>query len=263
MPGPAPGNTLCVDVTTDGPVDPTDPAAPASRTTDGRQRVLAALVVAAAALLVYSLSGGPWARAEVAGSSSAEASEASAAAQVELRLSGRIDVDPDGAAVADDLDASSPQRQLIDDSVGATTRDLIQVMAMLILVVAGVGVVLDLRSRLWGLLASASLVCLLAAAVLRDSATAALANGMSTLDVGPVGVDPTGWSALAIGAAATAALASFLATAERGVAARSTVPVVGPADDRTGEGTGRRRRPSTPAGRVRARLLNSLPSREG
>jgi hypothetical protein len=269
-----------------------DPAArAAARPIDGRQRVLAAMVVVAAALLVYSLSGGPWARATVGGGDG-DGGDGGAQAKIELRLSGEVDVDPDGAAVGDDLadadaDGASAERQVVEESMGGTTRDLVQVLAVLILVVAAVGLVLDLRSRLWGLLASASLVCLLAATVLRDSATEALARGVIPLGAGPVAVDSTGWSALAIGAAAVAALASFLATAERGVAARSGAPVLGPdpavfdAGDGTGPGDfvdptppgapgpaarpdpARRRRSSTPAGRVRARLLNSLPSRGG
>jgi len=254
MADPAPGNTAVVDVTTDGSVDPA--ARAASRTTDGRQRVLAALVVVAAALLAYSLSAGPWARATVA-----DDGTGSGSTQVELRLSGEVDVDPGDAAVADDLDRSAPERQAVEASTDGATRDLTQVLAVLILLVAAVGLVVDLRSRLWGLLASASLVTLLAAAVLRDAAMSALARGVTDLDAGAVAVEPTGWSGLALGAAATAALAAFLATAERGVAGGSTTPVFGPGPDAAAAPPAERRRPSTPAGRVRARLLNSLPSR--
>jgi hypothetical protein len=256
MADPASGNTALVDVTTDGSVDPA--ARAASRTTDGRQRVLAALVVAAAALLAYSLSGGPWARATV-GDDGTGSDSGSGSTQVELRLSGEVDVDPGDGAVAGDLDRSAPERQALEESTNGATRDLTQVLAVLVLLVAAVGLVVDLRSRLWGLLASASLVTLLAAAVLRDAAMSALARGLTDLDAGAVAVDPTGWSGLALGAAATAALAAFLATAERGVAGRSAAPVFGP-DAATPPAE--RRRPSTPAGRVRARLLNSLPSRE-
>lgn len=267
MAGRPRGNTPPVELVPDSPDDPRARTATrtATRTTGGRQRVLAAMVVAAAGLLVYSLSGGPWARAEIGGGGP---SGDAAVTQLELRLSGDVDVEPGDGPVADDLDGPGAARSALAASIGGATRDLTQVLGVLIVVVSAVGVALELRSRLWGLLASASLVCLLAATVLRDMATSALATGATAADAGPFAVDPTGWSGLAIGAAAVAALASFLATAERGVAGPDPTPVFGP--DETDEpdepdvldptATARRRR--APAGRVRRRLLNSLPSRE-
>ncbi|HEV7762728.1 MAG TPA: hypothetical protein VGO78_27150 [Acidimicrobiales bacterium] len=244
-----------MEITPDNPSDPPVEAT-AARTTNPRQRVLAALVMAAAALLVYSLSGGDWARMTVG--AGADRSE------VELRLSGDVDVEPAGGEVADALEASTAPGSALQESVGGATRDLTQILAVLIAVVAAVGLVLDLRSRLWGLLASASLVCLLAAAVLRDAATTALATAAAGLDAGPFEVRPTGWSGLAIGAAACAALAAFLATAERGVAARAAAPIFdadGDPDQQARPARSARPRRSTPAGRVRARWNNSLPSR--
>jgi hypothetical protein len=278
------GKTPVVEITPDAPVALPPPA---SRTTV-RERVLAGLVLVAAALLVHALTGGPWARATFADSESGDR------AQVELRLSGDVDTDPEGGAVADRLGPSTVERSALEESVGAATRDLTQILAVLIVVVAAVGLVLDLRARLWGMIAAGSLVCLLAAAVLRDGATSALAATGVSLDAGPFSVDPTGWSGLAIGAAACMALASFLATAERGVAARTATPVFDPEDepevmapdaeypdgeyvDPTPPGApGPAARPdptavprgrarigrATTAGRVRSRLLNSLPSRE-
>lgn len=244
--------------------------ATSTRTTGARQRVLAGLVVVAAALLVYSLSGGPWARATVEDGTGARVAE------VELPLSGEADV----AVTGTDADAEDLAGRL-DQATGGATRDLTQVLAVLIVVVAAVGLALDLRSQLWSLLAAASMVCLLAAAIMRDEVMSTLATGLGTIDAGPVSVDPSGWSGLAIGSAAVAALGSFLATAQRGVSGRGPTPVFGPDDAVAGDPTtvdptppgapgpaaspdpvAARRRRTTPAGRVRARFTNSLPSRE-
>ena len=75
---------------------------------------------------------------------------------------------------------------------------------------------------------------------------AALASDAGTLDAGPFEVDPSGWSGLAISAAAIASLASFLATAERGVAARPTAPVLDPEIANTGDPLDPADRPAAP-----------------
>jgi hypothetical protein len=235
--------------------------------------VLAALVIVAAGVLVYALSGGPWAQAELAG-----ADGAGSGAQVELRLSGDVDVEPGNGPVADQLDSSTAAGAALEGSVASATRDLTQTLALLIAVVAAVGLIVDLPPRLWSLLAAAALVCLLAAAILRDSTTSALSQSAGALDAGGFQVDPTGWASLAIGAAAAAALAAFLATAERG--SFSAVPIVpdgevGDGNDGGNGGDGRidgqgdsgsssdlAKRRGRLGGPGRNRPLNWLPSRE-
>jgi hypothetical protein len=214
--------------------------------TDGgrsARRVLAAATAVAAVLLVYSLSGGPWARATVSDGSDRQA-------VAELRLSGKVDADPGGGALAPLVDRSTPEHVLVRESVGAATRDLVRVLAVLVIVVAAVGLVFDLPTVLWGLTSATSLVCLLAATVLRDGAVRGLATGVATLDAGAFHTSATGWAGLAIGAAAAAALASFL-----GAAAQRSGPFV--------VMTPIPRRPvhPPPPGRRRTRPLNWLPSR--
>jgi hypothetical protein len=212
------------------------------------RRVLAAATAVAAVLLVYSLSGGPWARATVSDGTSRQA-------VAELRLSGKVDADPSGGALGPLVDRSTPEHVLVRESVGSATRDLVRVLAVLVIVVAAVGLVFDLPTVLWGLTAATSLVCLLAATVLRDGAVRGLATGLATLNTGAFHsgafhTSATGWAGLAIGAAAAAALASFL-----GAAAQRPGPFV--------VMTPIPRRPvhPPPSGRRRNRPLNWLPSR--
>jgi hypothetical protein len=232
-----------------------------------QERVLAALVILSAAALVYALSGGPWARATFSGAEDAADGEVTVAtAEVELQLSGEVDVDPGDGPVAEALDPSAPAGAVLEGSAASATRDLTQTLALLIAVVAAVGLIVDLPQRLWSLLASAGMVCVLAAAVLRDNTTSVLSEGAAALDAGAFQVHPTGWSSLAIGAAAAAALAAFLATAERGAA--SSDPLVDDEEvvggDGAGNGDGDGAQLAKRQGRRgpgRNRPLNWLPSR--
>lgn len=192
-------------------------------------RVLAAAIVVAAILLQVGLAAGSWARATY--------SDGDAESALTVDLSGDVEVDPEDSAVGAAL--SDPQRAALRESVGGALRQLTQVLAALMMVIAAVGVVLDLTPRTWTLVSAVALSCLVTAVLLRDRAVSALAMASSQVDLGPFRVSTTGWSGLTIGAAAAATLAAVLAAAPRPAStAVIAEEAVGGIDDGTGGDAG-------------------------
>jgi hypothetical protein len=202
-------------------------------------RAVAAIVVAGALLLLLALSNGPWAQATFAADGvETEDADEDQRLDVDLHPTGEVEVRPGDSELADAYrsDDSATAREALRHTVPGGARDLAQVLAVLVALVAAVGIWRDLTPGTWLLVCTASLACLVTVVLLRDDVLSAAAAGTAPLGLGVPDVDATGWSALAVAGAATAALVAGLAAGPRPARpmrpfqavrrGRSTVPVV-------------------------------------
>jgi hypothetical protein len=200
---------------------------------------MAAIVLGASLLLLLALSNGPWAHTTFAAAGVDDVGQVDddERLDVELHATGRLEAEAGDPELAEQYrsDENAASRQALRGAVPGGTHDLAQVVAVLVALVAAVGVWRDLTPGTWLLLSSASLACLVMVVILRDDVLSALATAAPAMDLGVHDTDPTRWSALAVAGAATAAFGAALATGPRPARpvqpfravrrGRSTVPV--------------------------------------
>jgi hypothetical protein len=196
---------------------------------------MAALVVGATLVLLLALSSGPWGHAAFVdgqqGQVDVSAADDDQRLDVDVFPTGRVRVERGDDDLAQRYDAAdnAAQRAALRGEVAGSLRDLVQVVAVLVMIIALVGMVRPLTPHTWALVAAAALTCLLATVILRDDLVSALATHAPLMDLGAYDTSPTGWSALAVGAAGTATLTAALAAGPRPV--RSTEPVSSAAEE--------------------------------
>jgi hypothetical protein len=194
---------------------------------------MSAIVVGATLVLLLALSSGPWAHAAFVdgqpGRVDVSEVEDDQRLDVDLFATGRIRVERGDADLAERYDAAgnAAQRAALRGEVAGSLRDLVQVVAVLVMIIAVVGMMRPLTPHTWAMVAAAGLACLLGTVLLRDDLTSALATHAPLMNLGAYDTSPTGWSALAVGAAGAATLTAALAAGPRPVrgTARSIAPL--------------------------------------
>jgi hypothetical protein len=190
-------------------------------------RAIAAIVVAAALMMLVGLSR-PWGEVTFAGGVGEDGEQAADDERLDVEMSptGRVQVErgdaDDRLVELYDSDDNAAARAALRQAVPGGARDLAQVMAVLVALVAAVGIWRDLTQGTWILLSAAALACLVTVVLLRDDVLSALAGGAASMGLGAHEVGPTTWSAITVAGAGTAAMVAGLAAGPR--PARSVNP---------------------------------------
>lgn len=215
---------------------------------------MAAIVIGSMLLLLVALSSGSWAHASfVAGEPGrTDLGDVPDEQRLELDLAptGRVRVERGDEQLAEQYDAAgnASQRAVLRSAVPGTLRDLVQVVAVLVIVVAAVGAMRPLTQPTWVLIAAGALSCLVATVILRDQVISALAANAATMELGAYETGATGASALAVVAAGAGTVVAALASGPRPMrGAPATHPLAAPTATEASEGA------PAPAGAAGAR----------
>lgn len=191
---------------------------------------MAAIVVGATLVLLLALSSGPWGHAVIVddapGQRDVHDVDEDRRLDISLYPTGEVQVDPGGdrdLTARYDALPNAPRRAALESEVAGSLRDLVQVVAVMVLLIAVVGTMRPLTPHTWALVAAAALIGLVATVILRGDVTSALGSHVALMDLGAYDTGPTGWSAVAVGAAGAAGLTAALAAGPRPERAAETL----------------------------------------